>query len=66
MGSICSNKGGFNYSGHLLQVSEKTALNSNFIWIFFMILYMQGQGQITQMGKMLSITESYYQSEHLL
>ena len=23
MGSISSNKGGFNYSGHLLQVSEK-------------------------------------------
>ena len=31
MGSISSKKGGFNYSGHLLQVSEKTALDSDFI-----------------------------------
>ena len=51
MGSISSNKGGFYYSGQLLQVSEKTALNSDFIWIFLMILYMRGQGQITQWGK---------------
>ena len=50
MGSISSNKGGFNYSGPLLQVSEKTALNSDFRQIFFMILYMHGLGQITQMG----------------
>ena len=28
----------------------KTALNSDFIYIFFMILYMLGQGQITPMG----------------
>ena len=30
--------------------SAKTALNSDFIYIFFMILYMRGQGQITPMG----------------
>ena len=34
MGLISSNTGGFYYSGHLLQVSEKTALNSDFIYIF--------------------------------
>ena len=35
MGSISSNTGEFYYSGHLLQVSEKTALNSVFIYFFF-------------------------------
>ena len=43
----------------------KTAFNSWFYMDFFMILG-QGQGQITPMGKFLSITGSYYHSDHLL
>ena len=31
VGSISSNTGSFYYSGHLLKISEKTALNSDFI-----------------------------------
>ena len=50
VGPISSNTVGFHYSGHLLQDLEKTALNSDFIYIFFMILYMLVQGQITLMG----------------
>ena len=49
-----------------LVICSKFQKNCFELWFyidFFMILYMQGLEQITQM---LSITETYYHSEHLL
>ena len=43
IGSISSKKGGFYYSGHLLQV-KKTALNSDFYRFFFHDFIQAGAG----------------------
>ena len=49
MKSISSNKGGFYYSGHLLQVSEKTALYS-ILYRFFHDFIHAGPWADFQMG----------------
>ena len=55
--------------GHLLQVSKKISLKSDFIQFFFMILYMYiapGQGQTAPGDKVLMSTERPYHFTHLL
>ena len=63
-GSISSNKGGFYYSGHLLQVLENSF--DLILYRYFHDFIHAGAGEDNSSGLILSITGSYYHSEHLL
>ena len=68
-GEILMSTGTSYHFGHLLQVSKKISLKSDFIHLFFMILYMfiaPGQCQIALRGQSLISTEMSCHFIHLL